>query len=725
MSAATSKTNTTSANPTEWRAKLQQYGLLPRLSQFPANDALLPLLEALQWRGDMRELADLLQIQSSELRWGDLANVLRALGFVWGERRGTLKHLQPTDLPCLFLTKKGEQAYLITEMSADDFIGRILPGGSMERIPHSTERGTIVTLQPVDTSEPPPKLGQWFKVMIRSFRGQFRDALLLGTLINLFALSVPVFTMLVYDRVIAGHSIPTLYYLLGGVIIALEAESLLRRLRANSLCWFGVRANHIIAVTMFQRLFSLDPLTIERAPPAAQMVRAKAMESVRDFLTGQSFILFIEFPFIPVLLVALALLSPLMAGVCFSTGIILAVFLSTQLRVIRHLSQRSARAMSERQRDALELFAKLQTLRTQGLSDAVYNRYALSNSKASAASLDVTWRMQVVEHLVLAISMLGGLSALLMGVEGVWGSHLTPGGLIASMIIVWRILMPMQQLAAIAPRLEQVNGGIQQLEHLVALVPERPESRESSATYSTRGEVELINLTMRYPRQSDVVFSGLSIHLKPGEMVAIAGANGSGKSSILKLINGMYKQAAGSIRLDGIDIRQLDPLGLRRSVTYISQSPIMFNGTVMENLTLASPLATQEQVAEALERAGALDDVLQLPQAFDTMLGEHGIQLAQELAYKLNLARAYIDLKPLILCDELPYALLTTEAGKQFRRMLTELKGKHTIMVVAHTSDIVKIADRAVFLRANYRPMIGTPKEIIPQIVEQMYEYAG
>lgn len=708
------------AAPLTWRPLLQQLGLLGAHSEYPAHEALLPLLDYLGWHGDARALVDVLQVHTRRFGWAELANILHALGYQWLERQGSMKQIQPQALPCLFIPATADtQPWLLQEQVGTEFLGRALENDQLRIVEPMAVKGRIVTIRPVEEPDLVPKQGQWFRTMVHEFRDQFRDGLLLGLLINLFALSVPMFTMLVYDRVIAGHNLTTLYYLLIGVAIALLAEGLFRVMRAFSLSWFGVRANHIIAITMFRRLFSLDPLSIERAPPAAQVVRAKAMEAVRDFLTGQSFILFIEFPFFPVLLAALLFFSASMAAACLVTGIVLCVVLATQLRTIRRLSQRSARAMSERQRDALELFSRLETLRSQGLTEIMFARFQQANRKASQTALEVNWRMQVVEHVVLAISMLGGLSALLFGVHAVWNETLSPGGLIAAMIVTWRILMPLQQLAAIAPRLEQVNGGITQLEQLLALPPERSTIQSIVASQQLKGQVELVNLTMRYPRQSDTVFAGLSLKIEPGEMVAIAGANGSGKSSVLKLINGMYRQAAGSIRLDGIDIRQLDPLALRRGITYIAQSPIVFTGTVYENLTMASPLATQEQITNALEAAGVLNDVFQLPEGLYTRVGEGGVQLPQAMAYKLGLARAYIDMAPLILCDELPYALLSTGAGAQFRQHMGSLRGRHTIIMVAHTSDLVRLADKAVFLQANRRPVIGRPEEIIPLMMEQ------
>jgi ATP-binding cassette subfamily C protein LapB len=691
----------------------------------PTHHALLPLLDALGWRGGSDVLMEVLSLHRQALDWNDFTNLLCTLGYGSDQRHGTLDSLQPGDVPLIFLPDDQEQEpLLLTELGAAA-LARYLGRDAIEPLTPVRRRGSILRFFPATAHPTDARAGQWFRELLRRFRGQFREALLLGLLINAFALSVPVFTMLVYDRVIAGHELDTLYYLLAGATMALLAEGALRMVRGLSLAWFGVRASHLMQVALFARLLGLDPLAIERAPPAAQVVRAKALEAVRDFLTGQGFILLIECPFLPLLLLVLLVFSPMMALACLLTAVAIGLVLFSLLRGLRASAQRSARAMAQRQRDALEIFSKLETLRLHGASDALYARFATHNHTAIEAAGAMVWRMQVIEHAVMGISMLGGLVTLLVGVQQVWAGALSAGGLIAAMIIAWRITMPLQQLAAMAPRLEQVSGGVQQLEQLLSLPPERVGLGEVASAHPVHGHVELVNVAMRYPRQQDAVFSGLSLRIRPGEMVAIAGANGSGKSSVLKLINGMYPQVAGSIRLDGLDIRQLDALSLRRGISYIPQSESIFSGTVRENLSLGAPFATDSDMLRALEQADAMEDVLNLPRGLDTVMGAQGVQVPQVLAFKLALARSYVNLKPLILCDELPYALLSTPAGELFRAQLQRLKGKFTIILVAHTSDLVRMADQAVFLQANHRPVVGRPADILPRMLEQSYGIFG
>lgn len=699
---------------------LRRQGLLAQLHGAWANAALLPWLDLLEWKGDARELADALQETRSKLQWSELKNILVSLGYACQERVARLDLLQEHEFPALFLPDDQSEPFLISSIADERLIIFSLSDQSVGSMDRSPLRGRLITAAPLEKDrQPAPAAGQWFRGLLHRFRGNFRDILVLGIIINLFTLAVPFFTMLTYDRVIGGHSLETLYYLLGGVIITLGSEAVFRVLRARALAWFGVRSNHLIAVAMFERLLALEPIVIERASPAGQVVRIKALEAVRDFFTGQSFILFIEFPFLPVLLLALFLLAPSVAMVCLGAIMVMMLVMASQLRALRLLSQRSARALSERQRDALEIFSKLEHLRITGMAQPLMQRFMEDNERAMQRAAALAFRMNLIEYIVLALSVLGGLAAIAMGVQQVWDGLLTPGGLIASMILAWRILTPMQQLVAMTPRLEQVNGGLQQMEQLLAVAPERETMRAGAPTHGVRGEVELSNVALRYPRQLDPVFSGLNLKVTPGELVVVAGANGSGKSSVLKLVNGMYRQAAGSVRLDGIDIRQLDPMGVRRGISYIAQSPGVFTGTVRDNLKLAAPFASDDMLYHALSEAGALQDVEALPHGLDTVVGAKAMHLSQVLAFKLSLARAYIDIKPLVLFDELPYALLATETGRQFHQRLAAMKGKHTVLAVAHTADLVLMADRVLLMRADQRPIIGKPNEILPLIVEQ------
>lgn len=686
----------------------------------PLSRALPPLLQALGWKGNVRQLIDALPGRAVRLDVAELRAILALLGYHSYVRKGHLREVSAHSMPLLFIPDNDDPLLVVLKRVSEGYLVHDCMAGQVVTVEADDDVGHYLRFELTEQVEVADPNASWFVTTLRRFRATFRDVLWLGLAINSFALVVPFFTMMVYDRVIGAHVFETLYYLLAGAALALVAETFFRLARGVLLGRFGARLNHLVACGIFSRFLELEPATAEQVPPASQIARVRTFESVREFFTGQNFILFIELPFLLVILLVLVLLSPAMAAVCGGIGVLFALLISAQMRHLRERSTLVARATADRQAAGLEIFTKLEALHVNGFSDPLLKRFDRLSQRAARHSASFSYSMHVMEHLASALGLLGGLIAISVGLSSVWAGSLTPGGLIAGMILVWRILGPLQQLAAVAPRLRQVWGAIEQIDRLLALPSEHVRTAESYQRHSFEGNIELVNVAMRYGR-NDPIFSGVAFNVKAGQMVAVAGGNGSGKSSLLKLINGMYRQAAGSIRIDGIDIRQLDALALRRSVTYIPQAVTLFSGTVRENVALASPLASDDRIREALDMFGALEDIRQLPSGLDTVIGPQGINLPEIFAFKIMLARAFLDPKPIILCDELPYAVLNSQTGERFRRLLAQLRGRRTIILATHTEDLIDQADQVVFLRQERRHAIGNPREIIPLLKERIY----
>lgn len=704
--------------PAAWAALLlEEDGLEPGAVR-SLHRILLPLLQGLKWKGSPQQLAEILGGMPRAIGLQELRNILAELGYGSRLRHGKIGRIYPGALPFVFLPVDEKEPPLLLIEEEGAIVARNALTRAAVPLPLEEAKGTRVLPEPIEMLEHAPPPNQWFSYALRRFRPLFRQVLFLGLLINGLSLAVPFFSMMVYDHVIGVRDLAVLFYLIFGVALAFTAEAMFRLIRASALSWFGARINFLAAQAVFERLLAIEPLLVEQASPAAQVARIKTFESVREFFSGQAFLLFIEMPFLLVLLLALACLSLTMAVACVAVGVVFGLLAATQLRSVRLASQRSARALSERQRDALEIVTKLRILRLNGMEGRLLNRLLGTTRKSLRRATDVTHRMKLVEHLATSLTLLGGLLAISFGVQDVWALKLTPGGLIAGMILVWRILTPLQQIATVAPRLEQVQGGIQQIERLLQLPIERSTGNPLSRPYEFKGQVELVNLAIRYPKQLDPVFSGLNVSIKPGQFFVIAGGNGSGKSSLLKLLNGLYRPAAGTIRLDGVDLRQFDPLALRRSVTYVSQTADLFSGTVRENLTLAAPFVGEEAIRKALMDAGAFEAVMALPAGLETHIGSDGVELPPMLAYTLSLARAYLSLKKIVLLDELPYAILASDAGHHYRATVERLKGKHTIVAVSHTADLVELADGVIYLQQEQRPRLMAPGEAIHQLRE-------
>jgi ABC-type bacteriocin/lantibiotic exporter with double-glycine peptidase domain len=286
---------------------------------------------------------------------------------------------------------------------------------------------------------------------------------------------------------------------------------------------------------------------------------------------------------------------------------------------------------------------------------------------------------------------------------------MTGGAMVATMIITWRVLYPLQALCAVLPHLEQIRASLAQVSQLMSYTPEAHAAHVVLAEHPLKGNIDIQHLGLRYGRKSDPVFMGLSAEIAAGEIVAIYGGNGTGKSSILRLLLGLYAPAMGSIRLDGVDHRQFDPRSLRRQIAYLPQLPELLPGTIADNLRVHNPLAEDYQLRQALLWADALEMVEALQAGLNTRLGEGGYIPSSGFASRLCLARLYLAERPLVLCDELPAQLLNSSTGERFRRFLEECRGRRTVLFVTHREDWLHFADKIIWFKANMRPVVSRP----------------
>ena len=301
----------------------------------------------------------------------------------------------------------------------------------------------------------------------------------------------------------------------------------------------------------------------------------------------------------------------------------------------------------------------------------------------------------------------------------IWTGTLGTGALVATMILVWRILTPFYSLCTVIPRLEQLRNSIVQVNNLMDIETEGQMARFNSRLARIKGEVRFNNVSMRYNNDGDTIFSGLSFTVRQGDLVAVTGENGSGKSTVLKLVKGLYKPRSGSVMIDGFDIRQLDAPDLRRQIAYIPQQADFFEGTIIDNMRLANPLATTDEIEAALDLATAREDILQLPDRYNTTLNRYNAdRLPGNLALKISLARLYLHNAPILLIDEIPNAILSGRSGKNLQAYLARNKGIKTCLIVTYREDIMKTADNILLMRGGHPPLFGESRKIITSMME-------
>ncbi len=675
---------------------------------------LLPLLKALGWKGDPRNVAEALPHFANDLDLTGLRNVMATLNYSSRPERVTVDEIDPRLLPCLFLPDR--QHAMVVKSNRDGAI-EIFDSAQGESRPLDDPhiRGTAYFFTPM-TSDAGPIRGGWFRGVLDRFRPLFWQAFFVTLFLNLMSLGTPLFVMNVYDTVIGTGSIPTLLAFSIGVGIALVFDTILRTVRARILAFIGARLDNIMGNNILQHILSLPPGFTERATIGAQVARIKDFESVREFFTGPLATVFMELPFaifyfaVIFWLGGVLALVPVLGTLMFVLGGILV------MPVVRKNVAIAGRAASRRQEFLVETLGKMRAVKLSAGEQNWLKRYRDMSARAAYGGFKNGVFAAVITGGSNALIVSSGMATIAVGVLGVIEGTMTTGGLIAAMMLVWRVLSPLQTAFTLIQRIEQVRGSITQIDSLMNIKPERDPRAMVAPLKNLKGRVSFSRVSLRYSNEADPALVGVSFDVEPGEVVAVTGRNGSGKSTIIKLILGLYAPQAGSIRIDNSDIRQIDPIELRHAVAYVPQVCNLYFGTIAQNLRLAVPTATDADIRWACEMADVWDEIQALPRGLDTRVGDGSSDhLPTSFVQKLSLTRAYLKRSPLMLFDE-PVNGLDFEGDRQFMQAVEFFRGQSTIFMVTHRPSHLRFADRILVFDGGYLRLAGPAEEVRARI---------
>lgn len=656
----------------------------------------------------------------------DMIDALAHLGYFSRPIETDISGIDLRLLPALFLASGHEPMILISE---DDGRIKTYRNGNvlyLEKNQLPRGNGKAYLFERYDQSRPAfsrfVREGtrySWFRALFGRFRKNFIQILSAGLILNLISLITPLFIMLIYDRVISTGTIEILPMILAGMGIAIVCEFALRQARSYGLSWIAARLDNIVGNQIFAHLVGLPPHMIERASVASQVARIRTFESIRDFFCGSVFLSIIELPFVALAALAIYIIAgPLVLvplGFCVLYGLLFHVLYKKVITSIRL----AAKGSSAKQQFTIETFEKMTGIRSYGLADVWAAKYRDLSGKETMAHFRLAWIGMLGETLSHALTLLAAVCTIGYGAHLIWAGQIGTGALVASMILVWRILTPFYSVCTIIPRLEQIRKSILQVNDLMDTETEEQGSTAFSRLPHLRGDIEFKNVSLRYAEQGDPVMSDLTFHCAAGDILAITGENGAGKSSILKMIKGLYSPLGGSILIDGFDLRQLDPVYLRRQIAYAPQNFDFFDGSILDNLRLSNPLATMDEIIEASELATAHNDIMNMPQRYNACLNRYVADtLPSDLSAKLALARLYLHRSPIMLIDELPNTLMSGKAGKNLRDYLAFGKGKRTCLIVSYRDDILRMADMVVLMRSGKTPLCGKPEILLKTMTE-------
>jgi len=560
---------------------------------------------------------------------------------------------------------------------------------------------------------PKARFAPWLMEPMRRNRGIYTKVALAAVVINIFALVTSLFTMVVYDMVLPNNATSSLVALTIGLAIVIVFDFILKTLRAYFVDVAGARIDREVGESVFARVLALR-LDQKRGSTGALAAVVRELETLRDFFASATLTAIVDVPFIIITLAVIAIIGgPLVIVPLVMIPLVVVVAALTQPA----LDRLSANAMGQgllKQAVLVETIGGLETVKTSGAAPILSRRWLQATEAHSQISLRQRLMASISVTIAGSAQMISYAGVVVVGVGRIAEQELTMGGLIACSILAGRAVAPLGQIASLLSRVTATRTAYRQLNGLMSSRPEGP-SGEPLVPAATKGRIEFRNVHFRYPGAPEKALEGVTFTLEPGEHVALIGRVGSGKSTIARLLLGLYEPEEGVILLDGTDIRQLDPLDLRRRIGSAMQDSLLISGSVRENIVLGRSHVDDEEMLRAAEVSGTHQFMGQIANGYDLRLADRGEGLSGGQRQSISIARALAGKPPVLIFDEPSSAMdQQTETGL-LMRLEKELEGR-TFIVITHRTPFLKLVGRVIIVDKGRIVADGPRDKVLAQL---------
>lgn len=554
----------------------------------------------------------------------------------------------------------------------------------------------------------------WFWGQLSNQRGLIRDVVLGTFVANLFAVAVSLFALQVYDRVIPNHSEATLWVLVAGAGVAILCEAILRISRAYVMDVAGRRVEITATSFLFSRLMGMS-LAKRPSSPGSLAYQMREFGSVREFFTAASIGSAADIPFVVIFLLLIYGIAGQVVLVIIA-GMALIVIPSLLMRKpMQKLTEEMQGGTSAASKLLTELCYNHDTIKSHRGESLFQRRWeeivALNAQKTSQQRLLAS----VLSYWSMAMQQVAYVGAVVAGVYMVFLGEFTVGTIIAVSILTSRAIAPVTQLSGTIARWQQVKTALEGLEQIVEAPQDKSIDRKFVRKDRLNTDMVLQGVTFGYDPEMPPVLKVQHLTIKGGETMCLLGTNGSGKSSLLKVLSGLYEVSSGGISVGGLDLRQIDPVDVRRNIGFLPQDVRMFSGSLRENITMGSDRISESRLLAAVSFAG-LDRAIQSnPFGLDLVVPDGGEALSVGQKQMVGLARLYLQDPAIVLLDE-PTASLDQNAEAALINTLSMWLSGRTCVLTTHRTSALKLADKITVMANGTIAMHGQRDEMIQQL---------
>ncbi len=553
----------------------------------------------------------------------------------------------------------------------------------------------------------------WFIPSLVKYRKLLGEVLVISLFLQLFALVSPLFFQVVMDKVLVHHGLTTLDVLVIGLLVVVVFESVLTTLRTYVFSHTTSRIDVELGARLFRHLLHLPLAYFQARRVGDSVARVRELENIRSFLTGNALTLLLDVLF-SVLFIAVMLFYsvPLTLIVLASLPLYMALSLLLMPVLRARLNEKFARG-AENQALLVESITGIQTVKANALEPAIAKRWDDQLAAYVSASFKTSTLASYGHEGINLIGKLVGAATLWYGARLVMDQQLTVGQFVAFNMFAQRVAQPIMRMAQLWTDFQQTGISMARLGDILNTRTEVP-PQAAAQLPPLKGRIQFDQVSFRYRPEAPPVLHGLSLDVRPGEVIGIVGRSGSGKSTLTKLVQRLYTPEQGRVLVDGIDISLIDAAQLRRQIGVVLQENLLFNRSVRENIAITDPAAPIAQVMQAAQLAGAHEFVSELPEGYDTVVGEQGTGLSGGQRQRIAIARALFTNPRILILDEATSALDYESEAILQRNMAAICRGR-TVIVIAHRLSSVRQAHRIIVMDKGRIVEAGPHEALVAQ----------
>ena len=555
----------------------------------------------------------------------------------------------------------------------------------------------------------------WFWGPVLKNKKLYIQVMAASVFINVFALFSAFYIMVVYDRVIPNNAIESLIALTVGILVIVMFDFLMKVLRGLYTDKASAMVDIEVSDNLFDRISRNEQLINQPAGAISAVV--KEFDSLKDFIASASFVAFVDLPFIVLFLFVLYGIGGPVAAV--PAVIVIVVIIAGLLiqPVIRKLSFNAAQDGQSKQSVIVEVLSGMETLKTLPGINLLRDRWVDSVDRQGITSAKSKFWSQLTANFSQSGQQLSQVGIVVYGVFLIADGTLTMGSLIACVILSGRTLAPLGQVSNLLDRFNQAVTAYDNFGQLMQQPVKELGRAHQVRVDKVEGAITITNASLTYPEQKEAVIKQLNLKLYAGEKIAIVGKIGSGKTSILRLVAGLYDASEGSIKIDNHDISHMHPDDVRKHIGVVMQTPMLFSGTLKENLLMGNPDATDEQVIAAAKIANVDEIASNLPDGYETALSEGGKGLSGGQRQAICIARAFVGDPQIVIMDEPSSAMDSGSEQQLLKDLQVRLKDK-TLILITHRGTLLSLVDRVVVFDSG-RIVADGPKDKVLQAATQ------